>query len=315
MGEQQVDQPKSSVWFKIRIAILAVVLLGVGGVLGYEKFIAKPGFDKSHKKLDDMYLEARGIKPVEGGRPSYTTDDVAKAIGRKPSKTRVEGDGYIKIETYEWLRGTPFQLHWDKDKNFEGVSAFPKYYFEVIYRKPSDDSSEEFFLREVSSKNQFAHKQFDNVAFEDNSDVQLVMPSAPGATGGGGQPAQPADPQQIIDRIMGMDKDEDGKVSKEEATGGVARGFDRIDEDGDGFVTEAEAKKAAENMANRGGGKGKGGKKRPEKDDASDKKVEKKEEKKEDSKEEKKEENKEADEDASDAKKESEKKEEKKDDK
>ncbi len=59
-----------------------------------------------------------------------------------------------------------------------------------------------------------------------------------------------------------MDKDGDGKVSREEFTGPVAR-FDLLDKNGDGFLTEpeflggAQAKKAAGKV--KAGGQEEGG--------------------------------------------------------
>lgn len=58
--------------------------------------------------------------------------------------------------------------------------------------------------------------------------------------GGKGRPGrgQP-DPMQILTRL---DKDEDGKISREEARGPIAERFDQVDKDGDGFVSDEELK-------------------------------------------------------------------------
>lgn len=52
-------------------------------------------------------------------------------------------------------------------------------------------------------------------------------------------------PQQLITR---MDRNEDGRIAKEEAQGQMVQRFDRMDADDDGFVTEAEIKAAFERM-------------------------------------------------------------------
>ena len=61
------------------------------------------------------------------------------------------------------------------------------------------------------------------------------------------------------DRLSGMDKDGDGKVSRDEFNG-PDRFWDRLDSDGDGFVTEAEAKSMRRGRGQRGQrGQGQGG--------------------------------------------------------
>jgi Ca2+-binding EF-hand superfamily protein len=78
---------------------------------------------------------------------------------------------------------------------------------------------------------------------------------------GGGQPGQGGmklDPEMVKVRWKKMDRDGDGKVSKEEYTGDFE--FDRLDSDKDGFLTDTDAAKLAEAMGPGGmGGKGPGG--------------------------------------------------------
>ncbi len=58
--------------------------------------------------------------------------------------------------------------------------------------------------------------------------------------------------KKAVERFRAMDKDRDGKVSREEFTGPKPR-FDQLDKDGDGFLTQPEflsgvqAKAAAKN--------------------------------------------------------------------
>ena len=60
--------------------------------------------------------------------------------------------------------------------------------------------------------------------------------------------------KKAVERFKGMDKDGDGKVSREEFTGPKPR-FDLLDRNGDGFVTQqellagAQAKAAAKSLA------------------------------------------------------------------
>lgn len=82
------------------------------------------------------------------------------------------------------------------------------------------------------------------------------VPSAPGQPGGG----QPGfNPQQLVDRLMEMDANGDGKLARSEVPAQFAdRNFDRYDTNGDGFVDRAELEAGAANLGG-GGGRGAGG--------------------------------------------------------
>lgn len=63
-------------------------------------------------------------------------------------------------------------------------------------------------------------------------------------------------PEQLLERLMQMDKDSDGKLSKEEmGDSRLAAMFERADSDSDGFLTKEELTA----MFNRGPGRGEGG--------------------------------------------------------
>ena len=75
----------------------------------------------------------------------------------------------------------------------------------------------------------------------------------------GGRGGQGGNTDAFVSRIMERDADKDGKVSKEEGGERMERVFDRMDSDGDGFVTKAEIEKMAQQFQQRGGGGGRGG--------------------------------------------------------
>jgi len=72
----------------------------------------------------------------------------------------------------------------------------------------------------------------------------------PGSGGFGG------DRDRALERLREQDKDGDGRVSRAEADPQLLRNFDRIDTDGDGYITLAEYRAW---YANQGGGGGPGG--------------------------------------------------------
>ena len=74
---------------------------------------------------------------------------------------------------------------------------------------------------------------------------------------GGGRGGGPRGGGSMWDRLKALDTDEDGKISREEAPG-RERMFERLDADGDGFITEAEAMRSRRG-GRQGGGRGAAG--------------------------------------------------------
>jgi len=63
----------------------------------------------------------------------------------------------------------------------------------------------------------------------------------------GGAEGRQVDPDRMIQAVMQMDLDSDGKISEDEAVGSrLERGFERVDANQDGFVTEEELKSMLE---------------------------------------------------------------------
>ena len=60
-------------------------------------------------------------------------------------------------------------------------------------------------------------------------------------------------PEQMIARFNEADKNEDGKLSKEEAPDRMKEGFDRVDTDGNGFIEKAEFETLIKRMRDGGG--------------------------------------------------------------
>jgi HlyD family secretion protein len=76
---------------------------------------------------------------------------------------------------------------------------------------------------------------------------------APGAPGAGGPPSGGQAGGGRMD-LMQFDKDKDGKISKDEAPSQMANFFDRMDTDGDGFITKGEVEELRKKYGGGGGG-------------------------------------------------------------
>ena len=59
--------------------------------------------------------------------------------------------------------------------------------------------------------------------------------------------------------IAALDKDGDGKISKDEAPGGMKDRFDSMDSNGDGFIDKAEQAALMKRFQGAGGGRPGGG--------------------------------------------------------
>jgi hypothetical protein len=61
----------------------------------------------------------------------------------------------------------------------------------------------------------------------------------------------PPGPAGLAERMKAMDADGDGKISKQEASGPLARMFSRFDANGDGAIDESEVKTMRERVGGR----------------------------------------------------------------
>ena len=93
----------------------------------------------------------------------------------------------------------------------------------------------------------------------DSSELTPPRPERGGRGGreGGGRGGM-GDPSERINRMMEMDADKDGKISKEEGGDRMSRFFDYVDSDSDGYLTKKEIEESMKRWQGGGGG-GRGG--------------------------------------------------------
>ena len=244
---------KPKMWFKIRIGILVLVLVLFGGVFAYDNYVVKPRALSGRENAQELLKKTRGAAKKETTR--ITQKEISEAIGREPADVRSEGN--FRVETYTWSRGTPMEINWN-DGKFSGFRFFPKYYFEVIYKKEDpkaddEDESTEFLVVDISEQNEtFTSTVKQTQIAEDPGEIVMPAGGGPGpggdgdgdgGGGGGGGGGQRLSPDQLVSRIMGLDKDSDGKLSKAEAEDSRFKSrFDDADGNKDGSVSEAEVK-------------------------------------------------------------------------
>jgi len=81
---------------------------------------------------------------------------------------------------------------------------------------------------------------------------ELLPPREGGGPKGSDRPA----PEQLIRRLMAGDKNNDGKLSREELPERLQRSFDRLDANSDGSASAEELKSGLERLREGGGGRG-----------------------------------------------------------
>lgn len=91
-----------------------------------------------------------------------------------------------------------------------------------------------------------------------------LMPQRPEGRPGPGPGGEGRPAGDFLSRAMEADKNGDGKISKEEAPERMARGFDRIDANSDGFVTKDELQAMFERFQGGARPRPEGGRPRPD---------------------------------------------------
>ncbi len=174
-----------------------------------------------------------GAQPPEGGQD--------RPRGERPEGERRDGD---RGDRPDGDRGSRF------GGGFGGSGGFRMPPNPVVAAIDADGNGE---LSEEEIKN--ASKAL--MALDKNSDKKITAEEMRPQFGPGGPGGPFGDPGEFVDRIMEADANKDGKISKEEAPERMREGFDRMDNNKDGFIDKPELEEMGRRF--RGGPGGPGG--------------------------------------------------------
>jgi len=182
-----------------------------------------------------------GAQPPEGGQD-------------RPRGERREGDRGDRGDRPDGERGGRF------GGGFGGPGGFRMPPNPVVAAIDADSNGE---LSEEEIKN--ASKAL--MALDKNNDKKITAEEMRPQFGPGGPGGSFGGPNAFIDRIMENDANKDGKVSKEEAPERMREGFDRMDNNKDGFIDRAELEEMGRRFRGGPGGRpGRDGADRPNRD-------------------------------------------------
>ena len=122
---------------------------------------------------------------------------------------------------------------------------------DIVYRAIDADSDGTLSADELS-KAADALKKLDKDGDGKVTRRELLPPREGGGPEGSDRPA----PEQLIRRLMAGDKNNDGKLSREELPERLQRSFDRLDANSDGSASAEELKSGLERLREGGGGRG-----------------------------------------------------------
>ena len=201
--------------------------------------------------------EQSDLKPGMTAEVEILVDE-KKGVLTVPVQCVVEQAGrlYCWRETPQGFEKTEIKLGTGDDRNVEVVSGLNEN--DVVLQNPPE-RSEGNFATSPGSRSQFG-------AGPRGTKPDDKAPGGAGAGGpeagvggagqGGPEGGRPAGGRSMD--LMSLDKDGNGKVSRAEATEKMQSFFDRMDGNGDGFITAAEAAEARARRSAQGGGPGGG---------------------------------------------------------
>lgn len=98
------DEPGSG-GSSIRLIVLVCFLLLFGGLLGYDRLVARPAAEKADQVLADLIEERSNMsEPIE-------RENVHQAIGREPSEYENQNGSRYKMDVFRWRAGAPWRSY------------------------------------------------------------------------------------------------------------------------------------------------------------------------------------------------------------
>lgn len=229
------------------------------GKLSREEFVAglknrdrksEPGGPAS----DGPSLEETFRDRDRNGDGKFTADDVPEPLRERFSRMleRADKNGDKAISLEEFKKAEAFgRRPGPPDGPPPGAPDGPPPGGDVLFRTLDADDDGALSNDELA-KAADALKKLDKDGDGKVTRRELFPPREGGGPEGSDRPA----PEQLIRRLMAGDKNNDGKLSREELPERLQRGFDRLDANGDASVSADELKSGLERLREAGGGRG-----------------------------------------------------------
>ena len=228
----------SGAGFKIRMAILLLILGAVAFALVYDWYFLKPRSEQAFQKVDAMLNEMKEVDDENIAK--YVPDYLHEQLEMEPLAS--EEVNQMLVETYSWSRMTPMEVG-----GTNGVTFMPKYQMQVAYKKSPLAENQWILFSAAQNANAFDVKMDAPVVKPAEVEGPLQMPSVGGGGGGGG--GEPQAPKPVdIDLMMKNDKNDDGTITEKEIEGRDSRihgWFEAADKDSNKEVTKAELEELA----------------------------------------------------------------------
>lgn len=218
----------------------------------------KPAGDRPDRPSPEM-ITKKIMEADADGDGKISKEEAPERLARGFDRMDADGDGFLTPEEITSAMKA-FQKRAGKGpaKGPKGENAEARRpSAEMIVKKimQSDEDGDGQISREEAPER--LAKVFDRVDID--ADGMLVEEEITESVeamlkrGGQGRPGAggPPNPEAIVKRWMELDKDGDGRVSKDEAPERMQRFFDRIDANGDEFLDKKEIKTSAKAMAKR----------------------------------------------------------------
>jgi Ca2+-binding EF-hand superfamily protein len=200
-------------------------------------------------------LEERFRERDRNGDGKITAEDIPEPLRNRFAamleRADKDGDKAISLEEFKRASGLVAGRPGQPGSPPPGPRDRPPPLGDIVYRAIDADGDGTLSADELANASQ-ALKKLDKDGDGKVTRRELLSSREGGGLAGSDRPA----PEQLIRRLMAGDKNNDGKLSREELPQRLQQGFDRLDANGDGGVSADELKSGLARLREAGGGRG-----------------------------------------------------------